>query len=149
MTAVYDINQEVIKNGHHKYKMSDNNNCAVNALAVAFNVSYDQAYEYASSTWGRKHGKGTRSITLLNDLKSDTVRFGKRSKEVPAVTFYRQPYALVKRKMKLSTFIKTYGQGTYYLLVRGHALVVRDGVLVDNNASLNRPVRFAFRIDSN
>lgn len=145
---VLDINQEVIKNGQHQLKYQDSNNCAVNALAVAFNISYDAAHQYASTAWNRRHGRGTHSSLLINDLKNQTqLKFGKRSKEVPAVTFYRHPHALVKRKMKLSTFMKCYSQGTFYVLVRGHALVIKDGVLIDNSASLSRPVKYAFQIE--
>lgn len=145
---VLNINHEVIKNGKHQLKHQDSNNCAVNALAVAFNVSYDTAHQYAATEWNRKHGRGTHSSLLINDLKNQTqLKFGKRSKEVPAVTFYRHPHALVKRKMKLSTFLKHYPSGTYYVLVRNHALVIKDGVLIDNDASLTRPVKYAFQVE--
>jgi len=143
---VLDINKEVLHNGDAILKNGDNNNCAVNSLAIACNVPYDQAHAYAQKNWGRNHGQGTKTKAIVNDFRVSTP-FGKMTVEVTVTQEYKQPGGWMrKRCMNVQTFIKKYPSGTYYVLVRGHALVVKDGVLIDNSTRLKRRVHQAWKI---
>lgn len=143
---VLDINKQVLYNGDAILKNGDTNNCAVNSLAMAFNVPYDEAHAYAQKKWGRVNGKGTSTKAIVNDFKVSTP-FGKMTVEVTVTQEYKQPGGWMrKRCMNVQTFLKKYPSGTYYVLVRGHALVVQNGILIDNSTRLKRRIHRAWKI---
>jgi hypothetical protein len=83
---------------------------------------------------GRQHRKGMKLDEIHAALKSCTkakVKFG--------------PYTQ-KNKIVLSKFVKQHSKGRYYVLVRGHALCVKDGVVHDYKDGPSRQVTFACRV---
>lgn len=141
-----DINQVIKGYGPHDKHSEDKNNCTVNALSAAFEVPYDEAYEFAKQEWDRIHGKGVPTKPITESFK-DTV-FGKFSVQVQATIDYKQPDgSTIVRNMTLRSFLKAFPTGSYFVLVRGHALVVKDGVLIDNSKKLGRIVLRAWKIE--
>ena len=127
--TIYNINQLVKQNGSAEKHGSDTNNCAVNTLAITHNVSYDDAYEFARKQWDRKHAKGVKTGSIVKSFQM-TTPFGKLATRVPVTQEYKQPGGWMrKRRMTIDTFIKNNPQGVYYVLVRGHALAVTEGIL--------------------
>ena len=52
--------------------------------------------------------------------------------------------------MRIRTFLQDYTQGTYYIVVRDHALLIRDGQVLDPNPkgiTEKHIVKKAFRIE--
>lgn len=128
---------------------SESNSCTVYAFAAAFNVAFDEAYKVMALGFRRKPGRGLSTQTLVQTLQ---VGFTWKDRYVSQVislptTYYKSTG--MTRSMTLTTFAKIYNQGTYYVLITGHALVVKDGVVLDNltRTSLRKTVMFAFKVD--
>ena len=136
---------------------ADTKNCTVYALAAAFEVPYDKAH--AAMAPYRKHGVGVTTLSLIQMLTNLVLSGKKVVQRIDHPTTLYASYdpklkhtweygKKVYRKMTVATFAKVYNNGTYYILVRGHALVVKDGVVVDNlyTPKLKQPVMYAFKI---
>ena len=145
-----NINDTVKYNGANARQLMDNNNCAVLALAEAFEVAYDEAYKYAEEVLGRMKRKGVITNRIISTFNSGLKILGKKASSVKAVTKYRQSNGkMLERSMKISTFINKYPKGTYYIIVRGHALVIKEGVMYDHRGFTNkfgRPVKYAWKV---
>jgi len=61
---------------------------------------------------------------------------------------YKQPDGSIRtRSMTLSTFARKYSRGKFYILVKGHALAVIDGEIVDHTDKPKRRINFAWKVD--
>lgn len=128
--------KELIKsNGPYDALHNDTNNCTVLALSACFGVSYDEAYRKAMKAWNRKHAKGVRTNTLtrwFEDAIDNGYKLYNRTVEsISNVNLYKTKDKTVVCKTRLGTFAKNNPQGTYYVLVRSHATVVKDGKIMD------------------
>lgn len=111
----------------------DNNYCTVIALAVVTGASFMDCQKYLSK-FGRKKRKGLTTHNLENALsKSTKFRFRKGS------------YSFSNR-ISLNQFIKKHPKGKYYIVSRGHAYAVIDGVIYDYKESKRRQVIRAWRV---
>lgn len=145
---------EVIKsNGPATKKATDNNYCTVAALSATFKLSYDQAYDFARDEWSRKKGKGVATSIMLRSFPMAVGKeyfkevLDKQVVRVKAEQDYKQPDGSIKtRDMTLSTFSKKYLRGKYYILVKGHALAVIDGEIVDHTDKPKRRIRYAWKV---
>lgn len=73
---------------------------------------------------------------------------GKDVIRVKAEQDYKQPDGSIKtRDMNLSTFAKKYPRGKFYILVKGHALAIIDGEIVDHTDKPKRRVYYAWEVD--
>lgn len=133
---------------------SDHNYCTVTALSVTFGVPYDEAYDYARGEWSRVRGRGvTTSIMLRSFPQAEGKEYASKVLNqavvrVKAEQDYKQPDGSIKtRDMNLSTFCKRYPKGKYYILVKGHALAVVDGEVIDHTDKPKRRIRYAWKID--
>tara|TARA_R100001591_G_scaffold77607_1_gene85089 strand:+ start:747 stop:1274 length:528 start_codon:yes stop_codon:yes gene_type:complete len=154
---------------------SEKNDCMVRACANAFEIDYDQAHAFVGSRFNRKNRTGTKNaydvmkemckeVTCFEptdgtqlDLFKDTTNKEYEIKYVGSEP--KKGGKLINRKYKhkpvaytVKTFMQKYTKGTYLLLVNKHALVVKDGVVVDNsNYRFNgyrRTVESAFKIEN-
>lgn len=129
----------------------ENNDCTVYAFATAFDVPYDEAHKVLATRFDRKPRKGPKCWTLVKGLSNKFIYAGKKIAAVleRPITFYTNRGELFVRRMSLGTFAKTYTQGSYYVLISGHALAVKDGVVMDNLAKprLKAPVTIAFKVE--
>ena len=147
------INEVIKSNGPATKMEKDSNYCTVMALAATFGMSYDKAYDYASKEWSRKKGRGVATLTMLGSFPSAVGKeYAKKilSQEVIRVKAeqdYKQPQGhTVTRDMTLSTFSKKYPRGKYYILVKGHALAVINGEIVDHTDKPKRRIRYAWKV---
>lgn len=140
----------ISKNGSTEKSRGENKDCAVRAVSAAFDISYDEAHDFAQLQWSRKNGRGTdtRSIIKTMDKVADPKLnlFGKNTKPTPVINDYPTKKGIVKCKSKLSTFANKNRQGTYFVLVRSHATVVKDGIVLDNYAP-GSTVKYAWKIE--
>jgi len=145
------IDQVIKSNGPATMLKGDSNYCTVSALSVTFEVPFDQAYSYASVLWGRKRGKGVRTVTMFrtfpNTEGGSQAVLGKGMTKIKAKHDYKQPDGSIKtRSMNLSTFSKKYPRGKYYILVKGHALSVIEGEIVDHTDKPKRRICHAWKV---
>ncbi|MHB1696541.1 MAG: hypothetical protein ACYCSQ_00315 [bacterium] len=91
------------------------NDCTVRAVAMAFSISYDEAYDRLKS-FGRKCGRGFHIDDYMSVAGAKKISF-------PAV----------KGEYRMNTwkFCREYDKGTYICRVAKHVFTVIDGVVCD------------------
>tara|TARA_R100000544_G_C2223867_1_gene59293 strand:- start:747 stop:1280 length:534 start_codon:yes stop_codon:yes gene_type:complete len=139
----------------------DSNNCSVRALATAFEKSYKMAFMGAQMLFDRKRNEGALGFAVERMHKNEylwdkkVVRMGKvvegdewKGKQIGKV--YHVGAGEKKfRRMSTGTFFKTYKEGTFILVVKGHMFTVKDGEVLGNRSDatmLKRPIEYAFAI---
>lgn len=134
-----------------KVASGERRDCFVFAIASAAEISYEQAHELVSEKFGRKSKKGTPTGAILKGLTVGTSLGSRRVVEVMErpVSTYKLYGELVPRMKRLRNFVKEHPTGTYLILIRGHALTLKDGVVYDNvtNTSETCLVKHAFKIE--
>jgi len=119
----------------------EKNDCSVRAVANAFNVTYDVAHEFCSNELGRKAKRGLKGMySTLNalgsvtfDLFSDTLFPETKTYKLAGKLKPRNPdYTHKPVQFTVKTFCAKFNKGTYIVLVNKHALVVKEGIVVDN-----------------
>ena len=134
---------------------AESSDCMVYATAAAFDLDYDKAHQHVKHRFGRKDKKGTAMFSIIKGMQEMVdLRENLNGKFVREII--SQPYKKyhlhgrdVNRKNRVSTFIKEHSQGTYLILTSRHALVSKDGEMLDNNSggSGKSFVRRAFKIE--
>ena len=170
------LSEKVFKSGYDVTSSSklagrENNDCFVRACSNAFGISYDQAHSFVDDKFDRKNGKGTKRVKVkFKELQNEVFNFqpegqldlfsengGKQIKvkhigDTPKAggTLINKKYTHKKVAYTVKTFMESFKTGTYILLVNKHALVCKNGVLIDNNdmqfGGYRRPVESAFLI---
>ena len=120
----------------------EKNDCTVRAIANAFNVCYDIAHGFAADVLKRKAKRGTKNtyVNLVgakkvtfdlfsNTLFPETKTFKLAGKASPI----NPKYTHKKVKYTVKTFCSSHNVGTYILLVKGHALCIKNGIVIDNS----------------
>jgi nitrogenase subunit NifH len=156
MEKVISISDIVKSQGSHSLKQGEYNDCVVLSLAASLGVSYDEANRLAKTQLNREPRKGVRLGTLVQwfDSNNEIVVNDIVSKSVEKVNtksayLYKRSGKVNYCQMNLNTFIKTYPKGCYYMIVSNHALVIKDGNIIDhahNVVRKNRIVKFAWKI---
>lgn len=132
------VNSKAALKGHSVIAAGERNDCTVYAIATAFEMDYDAAHKEVAERFGREEGKGAKRSNILQAMTEGTTINGKTITKVisnPTNT-YKVYGNVVPRQLRLSSFVKDNPQGTYLILTRGHALTLKDGVIMDN---LNEP----------
>ena len=120
---------------------NEKNDCAVRALANAFNITYDTAHMFAATKLERKARKGVKSmfakLDLLGevtfDLFSNTLFPETRTYKLDGVLNpINKDYTHKDVSYTVKTFCTKFNKGTYIVLVNKHALTIKDGIVVDN-----------------
>lgn len=168
------LDQKVFKAGYEVSKKSEiakgeKNDCVVRAIANAFEISYNTAHKFTKDTFKRKDRKGTfnvrRELIKLKEVmfkaegqldlfdpvlekKFNVKHIGDRPKD--GGTLQNDDYKHKAVAYTVKTFMQKFKRGTYFILVHKHALVIKDGVLIDNGNyrfdGYRRPVETAFKI---
>ena len=107
--------------------------CAVLALQAATGSSYADAREYATTKLGFRPKKGTPNYTLMNMEKMSCLGH-------TATKIERD-----ERPKTLNQACKAYSEGSYFVIVQGHALCVKDGKLIDNGYEIDPSDKANFR----
>jgi hypothetical protein len=148
------INEVIKANGSTTKLQGDRNYCTVTALSATFSISANEAHEYAAKAWGRKKSRGVatavmlRSFPMAEGFSYAKDVMGKDVVRIKAEQDYKQPDGSIKtRSMNLSTFAKKHPRGKFYILVKGHALAIIDGEIVDHTDKPKRRVYYAWKVD--
>ena len=120
---------------------SEKNDCLVRAFANAFNVTYDIAHKFTAEKFERKFRKGAKmTIDKLSKLGKVSFELFKDSL-FPVTKEYNlkcvnkpinREYTHKRVNYTVKTFCAKYSKGTYIVLVNKHALVIKNGIVVDN-----------------
>lgn len=130
-------------------ELKETNDCVVTAIAEAFGSSYQQAHGFVKKEFGRKDKKATPNTeqTINGLIAANRSFMGKKFAKLDK-KHYRTNWAGTERKMTLEVFQRTHRKGTYLILVRKHALVVKDGVIIDHTYKPLRRIEVAYLIKS-
>ena len=153
--------------GSDETARGEKNDCAVRAVANACDVSYAQAHKYCKDTFDRKKGKGTQLFTTLlrtntemvfdevgqldlfrNGVKRNVRHLG----DMPKLggKLFNPKYKHKKVAYTVKAFAQRFNKGNYILAVKGHALAIKNGVVVDNGNyqtdGYRRVVESAFQV---
>ena len=137
---------ENFKSGYEVSKGSliakgEKNDCVVRACANAFNITYDVAHGFVTKEFKRKARKGTKNVFAICkalgkvtfDLFQDTLFPITKEYKLSCVSrLINKEYTHKQVKYTVKTFCAKYSKGTYIVLVNKHALVIKNGVVVDN-----------------
>ena len=135
--------------GSNETAKQEKNDCVVRAIANACDVNYDQAHKYVAETFGRKKGKGVDmfipTMMHVKEMKFDEVgqldlfKTGVTRKVKCLGYSPKQGGKLINTKYKhkpvaytVKAFAQKFKKGNYIVAVKGHALAINDGVVVDN-----------------
>jgi hypothetical protein len=103
----------------------ERNDCAVRALMTVTGSTYGDAHSHLATL--RSYRKGTSTLGLIRMLdRGDTILGSKFTRVQGKAGQYQR-----SNRTTLNTFCKAHPVGRYYLLKRGHAIAVVDGVVVD------------------
>ena len=142
---------ENFKNGYDvtigsSLALNEKNDCAVRAFANAFNISYDVAHKFAEDKFARKAKKGVKGMfitlsklgfatfdlfsnTLFPEIRTYGIHPLARSKSGKLVN---TDYTHKEVNHTVKTFCAKYNKGTYIVIVKNHALTIKDGIVIDN-----------------
>lgn len=124
---------------------TDRNNCALNAMAIVFNLPYYEVYSKFKQ-FGRVGGKGSSLMTVTAVLNCFSWY---RDSDVPISKWIKtKGKNPTKLKMTLDKFAKQYPKGKYYVVKHNHALALIDGVWYDNQVPNPRSyVKYFFKVE--
>ena len=151
---------------------SEKNDCVVRACANAFNIQYDTAHQFVKERFDRKSRQGVKATySILKELCDEITCFGledgdqlslfgsdEQEYEIKYIVsspktggkLYNRKYTHKKVAYTVKTLLQKYTKGTYIVLVNKHALVIKDGVLIDNSntryGGYRRTVESAFKV---
>lgn len=128
---MYSALPEYIINSRIKFK--ETKDCTVVAWSLVFNCEYSKAHAYL-----KQHGRPNRRGMFTKEITS-ALKACKKSKIVFG------PYSGSNR-ISIKEFLQKHNKGRYYILVRGHAIAVVDGVLYDYKEGMRRQITFAARV---
>lgn len=122
-----------IKISKEREKFKETNDCTVIAWTNVFDCEYSKAHSYLKK-FGRPNRKGMYTKQIRAALEACTkakIKIG--------------PYD-IKNKISVSNFVKKHSKGRYYVLVRGHAFAIKDGIVYDYYDGPRRQINFACRV---
>lgn len=110
----------------------DKNNCTVKMLQNAFGIEvYEDAASEAIKLWNRKRGCGVIGKLIIETFSTGEV-LGRKVETVEAVNHYLAiGGGTITRKMNLTSFSRKFKKGTFVILVNRHALVCKDGEMLN------------------
>lgn len=141
----------------------EKNDCVVRAIASCFDMPYDDAHKFVKEQFNRKDRKGTYNTHSILEKMSltDKVINGKKISKV----YFEEKIIeniVQKRGIKgvyltsevikptVGKFVKQNPQGTFLIIVRGHAFTIKDGKVIGNitdSTKLKTKIINAFKID--
>ena len=142
---------ENFKNGYDvtigsSLAMNEKNDCAVRAFANAFNITYNAAHKFAEEVFNRKPRKGVKGMfptlaklgfaqfdmftdSLFPETRVYSIHPLARSKSGKVVN---HAYKHKEVSHTVKTFCAEFNKGTFIVMVAKHALVIKDGIVIDN-----------------
>ena len=142
---------ENFKNGYDvtlgsSLALNEKNDCAVRAFANAFSITYNMAHKFAEEVFDRKPKKGVKGMfpklaelgfaqfdmfadSLFPETRVYSIHPLARSKSGKLVN---TDYTHKEVNHTVKTFCAKFNKGTFIVMVAKHALVIKDGIVIDN-----------------
>lgn len=122
------------RNDSYKRSSGERADCSVNAMAYAFDMTYDEAHELCEKH-GRKRGHGFDPNTILRigKFKQHRTFMGRR------VSFHKRPGCTV------GNFQKRHPKGNYLVRITEHVFTMIDGV-IKNQGDMGQYVQYYYKI---
>ena len=148
---------KLISESQSKLAMEETNDCVVRAFMMVLDLSYDKAHKFVKDKFNRKTRQGTYTETYLKNILNCQKNGYKMSLMGyhPRHVVGRKTKKLVNSKYKKETgytvksFMEQHATGRYFLIVKGHALALVDGVLYGNSveqySGFRRPVHYVIQ----
>ncbi len=124
-------------NSKNTLQAGERSDCTVRALVKTAGLAYDDAHRWIANHMFRDHRRGARTylaVKAMNNVQQINNKKVKTLKRNRLTRFLNG----ADRKMSLKTFCQHNPVGTFYVLVRGHALAVIDGVITDRSKAGKR-----------
>lgn len=109
---------------------NDTNDCSVRATAIATGCDYAVVHKFFKQR-GRKDGEGIYYMQIFRKHKDEMTK---------VMNSYFTELPVTKRNCTFKRFIDWYNTGTFIIRVSGHALCIKDGVVLDGNTVCNRHI---------
>lgn len=143
----YAYSKEILNLATNELAKNETNDCVVKAIATATETSYNDAHDFAKNFLMRNDRKGTHLDMFIPNICKEEMSVGKKK-----VTFdklskskitnrYKVKGEIFDRQKTIKSFIKDNKKGTFIVTVAGHALTIKDGMLIDNAGEEFRPTR--------
>jgi len=139
-------------------RLRETNDCVVRAIASSFDVSYMKAHRWAESYFDRKYRKGvymtsTKMEKCHQKFGSKIKRIGVECRDnwgiVPGIKKRDYNGEIFYTATTVNRFIKEHPVGRYFLIVKGHAFAVIDGIVEGNYSDATqkrKKLRAVFKI---
>lgn len=143
----YAYSQEVLNLATNKLAQKENNDCVVKAIATAIDGSYNDAHDFAKNYLMRNDGQGTHLNTFIPNICKEEMTIGKKKVSFNKLSKqritnrYKVKGEIFDRQKTVKSFIKDNQKGTFIVTVAGHALTIKDGMIIDNVGEEYRPTR--------
>jgi hypothetical protein len=102
----------------------EHHDCTVRALKSVTAVPYRDAHEFMKGL-GRRNRSGM-NVTMLDDMTRCDHVYGFKVTKLTDTIGYR---------LTLGNIVRRYPKGRYYIVITGHAIGMRDGVVIDSSTS--------------
>ena len=151
--------KEYVRNSDSDLAKSEKRDCTVYAFASSFGTDYETAHDETTKRFGRSPKNGPKYVDVITAMK-DMMSSKEEVLGCKVTEYIKAPKTQTKwrlggekrmRRMRIKTFLKEYPSGTYFILVRGHALTIKDGNLIDNINNKfpeKRIVDYAFKVEA-
>lgn len=123
--------------------------CTVVALACSMDWSFGKAHRWMKKH-GRKNRAGMRESEWSRAIKAAAETEGKKFTDRTDLAIVFDKRGIMKPNgMTIGRFCKEYPKGTFYVKVRGHALCIKDGVMMDWTAqtAARRPIISLYKLE--
>jgi len=133
----------VIKEYDCELAKGEKNDCVPRAIAVAYDISYEEAHKICEEKFDRKPKKGTRTWIGFNSVENKNMIINnkihsfvdlEKIKYEGSPRYKNEKNKLVDHKIKIVVrqLVELYLEGTYIVLVRNHAFALVNGVIIGN-----------------
>lgn len=120
--------------------LQESKDCVIRAITNATGVSYDAVHSFLAAS-GRKHGKGTNVESMVAACKHFGLTFvgtfGKTSSARSCAYFGNRQYKYLhvtrNESITLGKLIASLPFGRFVVVIRGHAVAMIDGKLIDTH----------------
>lgn len=130
----YIHSRRAFENESYYQTIKENNDCTVLALACVLGCSYESAHKHMSKHQLRRYRKGP----TLKEVKEKFVPSFKNWRVVVG------PYSK-SESITVNQFVKKHPIGRFFVVVRGHAFAIIDGLVYDYKSSIRRKIVYALR----
>ena len=162
-------------NSESEISKREANDCVVRAMAACLDIHYDIAHKFIEVQYDRTERKGTRMTYLITKELGEVFdkRFVEVGEECPKEGWIKPESRVLDRTYSYSgkrmiwpykekgqtkyavytvgKFLKENPKGVYFVLVKGHAFTIKDGIVYGNPSdalSLKVRIERIFKVES-